>query len=200
MTDPNATGSMMPTGEEAPRGYELFNEKKPDPTEIVINSVFVSQLADIELAELEQLRKLAMHGIVEIIGAAHEDISFEKELSVLPGTDDSDWVIFRAYRNNRLLGYALMVIGWPEKGEWVIQHMIINPDNRNQGIGTKIVNKIEDYARNSQPAESACLSAIPIEEAGRKFWELREYTEAPGSHQLTIAGNIRDITVLKKKL
>ncbi|MCL2883774.1 MAG: GNAT family N-acetyltransferase [Coriobacteriia bacterium] len=200
MTDPNLSGSIMPTGEEAPPGYELFNQKQAAPTDIIVNSVFVSQLAEIEVVELEQLRQLAMRGIVESIGTTHEDLSFEEELNILPGTDDSDRMLFRAYRDHRLVGYALLVIGWPKREDWVIQHMIINPENRLQGIGTAIVSTVESYARHSQSPDKVCLSAIPIDQSGRSFWALRGYTDEPATYQVPIAGEVKEILVVKKCL
>jgi len=190
----------MPTGEEAPPGYELFNQKQVSPTDIVVNSVFVSQLAEIEVVELEQMRDLAMQGTMERIGTTQEDLSFAEELNILPNTDDSDRMLFRAYRNHRLVGYALLVIGWPKREDWVIQHMIINPENRLQGIGTAIVSTVESYAIHSQSPDKVCLSAIPIDQGGRSFWALRGYTDESATYQVPIAGEIRDILVVKRCL
>ena len=73
------------------------------------------------------------------------------------------------------MGYSLVVIGWPEASKWLIQHMIIDPDMRQRGIGSAIVSNIERYAQENEVAADS-IYAVPIQESGKKFWQDIGYT------------------------
>jgi GNAT superfamily N-acetyltransferase len=159
----------LPTGEEAPKGYESIVNKKSQVDDLRVNCAFISQLAKIEFAEINAMRNRAFSGVDLLVGLTNEPISFEDEMNILPGKPASDKLLFRAYLGTTLVGYALVVIGWPNKNEWVIQHLIIDPQYRRQGVGSTIVKKVEKFALNSE-VEATSLFAIPLEKRGTPFW------------------------------
>jgi GNAT superfamily N-acetyltransferase len=189
----------LPTGEEPPKGYESLISESPLNGELRVNCAFISQLAKIEIAEVEAMRRQAFSGVESLIGLAHKPDSFEREMRFLPDKEDSDKLLFRAYRNKTLVGYALVVIGWPCKGEWVIQHLVINPDFRLQGVGSAIVRKVEDYAVRSE-VEATSLFAIPLEKKGANFWQNIGYTVEAGRHPIKIGSIDRELIIYRKEL
>ena len=189
----------LPTGEEPPKGYESIISPKLLVDDIQVNCTFVSQLAKIELAEIEAMRKLAFSGVDALVGLTNEVISFEEEISILPGKVASDKLLFRSYRGKVLTGYALVVIGWPQKGAWVIQHLIIHPEYRLKGIGSSVVARIEDYATSSE-VEATSIFAIPLEEKGAKFWQNIGYTFETGRQPLNFAGLDHELIIYRKEL
>lgn len=190
---------ILPTGEEPPKGYESLSEIKEPTEELRINCAFISQLALIELSEINAMRKLAFSNIDELAGLTNDFVSFEEETNLLPGKQASDKLLFRAYKGNTLVGYALVVIGWPKAGDWVIQHLIINPNYRLQGIGSSVVKKIEVFAHRSEVASNQVF-AIPLEEKGAHFWQNLGY-KADGSRQFVkIADLDHELIVYQKDL
>jgi ribosomal protein S18 acetylase RimI-like enzyme len=189
----------LPTGDEPPKGYESIVNRKPQVEGLRVDCAFISQLARIERAEIEAMRKLAFSGIDTLVGLTNEVVPFEHELNVLPGKEGSDKLLFRAYQDKTLVGYALVVIGWPGKGEWVIQHLIINPTFRRQGVGSAIVRKVEKFALNSE-VEATSIFAIPVEERGTRFWEDMGYAAETERHPATIAGLDHTLLLYRKEL
>ncbi|MDR3037253.1 MAG: GNAT family N-acetyltransferase [Coriobacteriales bacterium] len=189
----------LPTGDEPPKGFESVMAAKPQTNGLRIDCAFISQLHRSEILEIEALRALALANVGSLVGLTNEIISFDHEISLLPGKQASDKLMFRAYRGKVLVGYALVVIGWPNPSEWVIQHLVINPEFRLQGIGTDIVKKIEDFAQRSE-VDAASLFAIPLEERGTRFWEDIGYCVETGRHPLTFDGLDHELIVYRKEL
>lgn len=188
----------LPTGNEPRKGYESLVNLGVIPEGLTVDSVALSSLARIELTEIEKLRSRALAPITTSSGLADDAISFEVETNIIPDKDVSDKLLFRAYEKNELVGYALVVIGWPDKGAWVIQHMIIDPERKGQGIGSGIVAAIEDFAIASE-VESSSIYAIPIQKSGAGFWENKGYVDETQRHYLTVAGLDHELVVYRKK-
>jgi ribosomal protein S18 acetylase RimI-like enzyme len=164
-----------------------------------VDTVLLSQLARVELSEIEALRSRALASIESLIGMTNKPLSFEREMNVIPDKATSDKLLFRAYRGTVLVGYALVVIGWPSVGEWVIQHMIIDPDFRLLGIGSSIVRAIEEFADASE-VEATSIFAIPLQESGTSFWNNMGYVDETSRHPITIGGLDHELVVYRKKL
>jgi GNAT superfamily N-acetyltransferase len=188
----------MPTGEEPPRGYESLVEK-PKTREVRVKGVFVSQLARSERSEIEALRARALSSINALAGLTNDILSFENEINLISNKNVSDKMLFLARQGSSLAGYALIIIGWPDPGTWTIQHMIINPDNRLQGVGTTLVETVESYALSSDVA-SENIFAIPIEREGTGFWKFVGYTEETGRLPIRFAGLDHELVICRKAL
>jgi ribosomal protein S18 acetylase RimI-like enzyme len=163
-----------------------------------VDCAFISQLAKIEFAEIEAMRKRAFAGISSLVGLTNDVLSFDREISLLPGKDASDKLLFRAYQDKTLAGYALVVIGWPEPGDWVIQHLVIDPGFRLQGVGSTIVRKVEKFALSSEVG-MAGLFAIPLEEKGVLFWKDLGYVVASERVPVRIANLDHDLVIFCKE-
>jgi len=189
----------LPTGEEPPKGYESLIRKKPLKDEVQIDCAFISQLAKIELKEIESMRRLAFSGVSELAGLTNEVLPFDQELDVLPNTEASDKLLFRARKNKSLIGYALVVTRWPHKDEWVIQHLIVHPKHRSQGVGTSLVKKIENYALRSEVKATRIL-AVPVEESGSLFWHNNGYLDESGRLPINVDGLDHELITYRKEL
>jgi GNAT superfamily N-acetyltransferase len=189
----------LPTGEEPPKGYESLLSNKQLTDDIRVGCAYISQLASIELAEIEAMRKLAFSSVDSLIGLTNEILSLEQELDLLPGKDASDKLLFRAHIDNVLAGYALVVTGWPQKGAWVIQHLVISPNYRLRGVGSFIVSRIENFARRSEVKASSIL-AVPLEMRGIQFWKDVGYTIESGRLPVNIDGLDHELIIYRKEL
>jgi len=189
----------LPTGEEPPKGYESLMTAKPNDDGVSVDCVFISQLAQIEYAEIEAMRKLAFVGIDTLVGLTNDVISFEREINILPGKENSDKLLFRAHIGKVLTGYALVVMGWPQKDSWVIQHLVINPEYRLKGVGSSIVARIENFAIRSE-VEAARIYAIPLEESGEQFWKRLGYTVETARLPLKTTELDHELVLFRKEL
>jgi GNAT superfamily N-acetyltransferase len=188
----------MPTGEEPPKGYESL-VAKPKIEGVEVKGVFVTQLAKNERFEIESVRAKALSSIRSPTGLTNEVLTFEDEINIIPDKSTSDKMLFLARCDSTLAGYALVIIGWPQPATWTIQHMIINPGNRLRGIGTTIVQQVENYALSSAVA-SENIFAIPIEREGTGFWKFLGYTVETGRLPVRIGGLNRELMICRKEL
>ena len=189
----------LPTGEEPPKGYESVVNFGVASDNLIIDSVVLSQLARIELSEIESLRMKALTPITRLRGLADGAWTFEAESSIIPNRSASEKLLFRVYHGKELVGYALVIIGWPDKGEWVIQHVIVDPDHRNQGIGSTIVAAVEESAVSAE-VEVTRIFAIPIEENGTVFWNNIGYSDVTHRRHIEIAGLDHELIVYRKRI
>jgi GNAT superfamily N-acetyltransferase len=188
----------LPTGEEPRKGYESVVNLDVNDESLTIDSVVLSQLARLELAEIETLRSRALSFITTLIGLTDDTLTFEKETNLIAHKSASEKLLFRAYLGKKLVGYALVIISWPNQGEWVIQHMIIDPQYRLKGIGTGIVTAIEELASSAEVGASA-ICAIPVQESGIAFWQDKGYCELPSGLELNDVNTNREFFLYRKE-
>ena len=189
----------LPTGEEPPKGFESVVNLGISDDSLHVDSVVLSQLASIERSEIETLRAKALAPITTLTGLADGALAFEHEMNIIPNKNASEKLLFRAYLGKTLVAYALVIIGWPNNGEWVIQHMIVDPDHRLKGIGSSIVVAIEEFAVSAE-VEATKIFAVPIQKSGTTFWRNMGYSDASDYHQFKIDTLGRELTVYRKGL
>lgn len=199
MSEEKPVKTHLPTGEEPPKGYETLAFDKVDETEPQVRFVMFSQMARSEHAEINNLRTKALQSVQNYLGLSNEPLSIENEVSIIADVDDSNKMFALVYLDKKLVGYSLVVIGWPERGKWLIQHMIIDPDMRNKGIGTAIVKGIERFAQESEVAADA-IFAIPVQESGKIFWQDNGYTVEAARFLVKVADVDHEIIVYHKAL
>lgn len=168
----------LPTGDEPPRGYETL-VKTVEENGIKVSFVMYSHLARSERAEIEALRSKSLDLVKNYTGLSNEPLSIEQEVCIIKDVPDTNKMFALVSLNKKLVGYSLIVIGWPKSHQWLIQHMIIDPDLRGQGIGTAIVNSVEQHAQESEVSADSIL-AVPVQESGRSFWQDMGYSVEAG--------------------
>jgi GNAT superfamily N-acetyltransferase len=189
----------LPTGEEPPKGYETLVNLGTIDDSLRVNQVLVSQLARAEKTEIENMRKRALENVQGFLGLSNAPLTMEDETSIIPDREASDKMVIRAYIGKILVGYALVIIGWPEKCQWLIQHMLINPDFRSKGIGSAILENIEHLAAEAE-VDTTSIFAIPIQESGAAFWGNHGYTVESSRHLVRVADVDHELIVYHKEL
>ncbi len=189
----------LPTGEEPPKGYETLVVEETEGGENRVDFVMFSHLARSEHAEIEALRSRALEAVQQYTGLSNAPLTIEQEVRIIDTVDDTNKMLALAFLNNRLAGYSLVVVGWPEPCKWLIQHMIIDPEQRNRGVGTSIVKSIERYAQESEVAAD-CIFAIPVQESGKEFWQQNGYTVEAVRFLITDAHIDHEVIVYHKDL
>jgi hypothetical protein len=77
--------------------------------------------------------------------------------------------------------------------------LVINPNFRLQGVGSNIVNKIENFALRSEVASDR-IFAIPLEERGTVFWQNLGYKVESSRQLIKIAELDHELIVYRKEL
>jgi GNAT superfamily N-acetyltransferase len=193
------TKRTLPTGEEPRKGYETIMSLNTNDAETRVKGSFLSQLSSAELHEIESLRLKSMQNVSEYTGLSAEPYTFEHESNIIPNKSASDKMVFRARKNKQLVGYAFVVIGWPRPASWVIQHMIIDPEYRLQGIGTSLVQKIEAFAQDSD-IDAASIYAVPVQKSGIDFWNSHGYTKVSAEHLLRFGPLDHELLLYSKEI
>ena len=199
MSDNQPEKKLLPTGEEPPKGYESLVQSQEENEGFKVNFVMYNHLARSERAEISALRERALESVINYIGLTNEPLSIEEEVRIIEEVDESNKMFSLVYFDKQLVGYSLVVIGLPEPGKWLIQHMIIDPDMRGKGVGTAIVRSIERYAQESEVAADA-IFAVPIQESGKSFWQDNGYTVEAARFLVTAADVDHELIVYHKQL
>ena len=198
MSENKGTKKQLPTGEEPPKGYETLAQNQAD-NGFTVSFVMYSHLARSERAEIAALRTKALEPVRNYIGLTNEPLSIEREVDIIEDIDSSNKMFALAFLNKTLVGYSLVVIGWPEPHTWLIQHLIVDPDMRGKGIGTAIVENIERYAQECEVAADA-IFAVPVQESGKSFWQGAGYTVEAARFLVTVADVDHELIVYHKAL
>ena len=198
MSDNQPEKKLLPTGEEPPKGYESLVQTQEEGG-FKVTFVMYNHLARSERTAIVALRERALEEVINYIGLSNEPLSIEEEVRIIENIDESNKMFTLVYFDKQLVGYSLVVIGWPEPCKWLIQHMIIDPDMRGKGVGTTIVKSVERYAQESQVAADA-LFAVPIQESGKSFWQENGYTVEAARFLVTEADVDHELVVYHKEL
>lgn len=190
---------ILPTGEEPPKGYETLSFEAVDTSAPQVDFVMFKHLARSERAEIDALRKKALEFVEHYLGLSNQPLSIEREVNIIKEVDDSNKMFALVRMDKNLVGYSLVVVGWPEPCKWLIQHMIIDPEMRGKGVGTAIVKGIEQYALENEVAADA-IFAIPIQESGIKFWQDMGYTVEASRFLVKVADVDHEMVVYHKAL
>jgi len=198
MDEKRSAKKTLPTGEEPRKGYESLVED-PDDGGFKVSFVMFNHLARSEQVEIEALRTKALGLVQEYLGLTNEPLTIEKEATIIQDVSDEKKMFALASLNRKLVGYSLVVVGWPESCKWLIQHMIIDPDMRNHGIGSTIVHSIEQYALESEITTDS-IFAVPVQESGKRFWQEMGYTVEASRFLVNVADVDHELIVYHKQL
>ena len=169
--------TMMPTGEEPPKGFEgYFNDKKARAAQgdLTINCVTLSQMAPGEIAELDELRTRALDNYCATTGNEVRRIPIEEELELAPsGSTPSDKLIFRAYQKGTLVAYAHVLCGWPKHNEWSSSCSTRHIASRASAPSSSVPSRTSPAPqRSARPPSCPCPAARVLSRSGAT-WAMR---------------------------
>jgi GNAT superfamily N-acetyltransferase len=138
--------------------------------DLEIRCATLNQLSDTDIEQLDAVRTRALDSYERETGNVVERTPIREELQTLPsGLTTLDKLVLRAYYKDQLVAYAHVLCGWPHSTEWTIEQLILNPDFRLKGIGTKVVSAIEDLASHAEIRATAIIS-MPSRPGAESFW------------------------------
>ncbi len=115
---------------------------------------------------------LLSHGIPSAIDDAH-DLLTDRPPGILP---DQKAVIGFFDRDFRLAAALDFLIGYPGENIWFIGLLLIHPDLRGQGFGTRILSGFEAWARTNQ-GKALMIGVLECNTAALRFWQNNGFRE-----------------------
>ena len=88
---------------------------------------------------------------------------------VPPGKKMDDKHLFGAFKKDRLIGVADVVADFPEKDEWIIGLLLLDPDVRSMGIGQSMHEFIKEYVR-SHGGKKLRIGVMEQNRGALTFW------------------------------
>lgn len=106
------------------------------------------------------------------------DGSNVKELfeALPPGKQMQDKEIYGLFYRGEMLGIVDLVKDYPQKGEWIIGLLLLEPSMRNIGLGSRTHKIISDYACE-QGADKLRVGVLEQNSEAFDYWKKLGYTE-----------------------
>lgn len=145
---------------------------------LTITCVTLNQLSEKDVAQMDEARTRALDAFEKSNGVDLVRKPITEELNYLPeGMTPLDKLIVRAYEKDTLVAYAHVLSGWPRATEWTVEQLILDPQHRLQGIGTKVIQEIESLASSAEIRTTAILS-VPTRPGAASFWNTLGYQDS----------------------
>lgn len=189
------TAETKPEEEQAKaQGFEAyFSHKKVSAQRehLKVLCYSVKDLVRKDLSDLEALRAAALENYEKSSGIELKSSSLLAELKDRPrGRTLSDKLVVKAYNlDDELVAYAQVICGWPQHNSWAIDQLLLDPNKTRQGLGSKLINIIENLARTAEVQATSIIS-LPSRPNSESFWKAIGY--------LPLEDN--DPLILKKEL
>lgn len=193
---------------ESSCGFRAYYEQKKLTSQresLEIQCTPLVHLTTAEQADVERLRARALENYEKTTGYTLEKQPFYEEFFCVPdGVRREDKLIFRAFDKGTLIAYAQVICGWPAHNEWAVDQLIIDPASARQGIGSKLINQIENIARTAEITATSIVS-LPTRPESDSFWRAIGYSdegidENGSEHTHASACGISYVCVLRKAI
>lgn len=147
----------------APRGDTLFE----------VDAFRVRRVSRAEAPLLRELGERCLEHIELHYGTPPDPEQVIRELlsELPPGKELADKFGLGVFDGaGRLVGGIDVVRDYPEPREWYLGLMLLDPEHRERGLGTKLLAELVRWLRG-QGAAYLRLAVSEHNEAGRRFWE-----------------------------
>ncbi len=162
-------GGPIPTNDNMADAYEMVLRGSMPKSGVKVTRVSATQLSSLELREIEGVRKIAIEKIRDIVGDRGFEFTFAHEMDLWPREKTpSDKLVFRCYSDGQLVGYALVVRGWPDSSRWTIQHLILHPGHRGMGYGSALIAGVEKDALDTTQTVNEIM-VVPLRPTSEFF-------------------------------
>jgi RimJ/RimL family protein N-acetyltransferase len=172
---------------------------KPEIALFFLAGYSVRRLKTLNAAELQDLyeRCSDYHEMHE--GFATRPSAGADELAMLPpGRSQEDKFSIGIYESTGpLIAYLDIVRGYPVENEWWIGLLMLDPEVRANGLGTRIFEAARDWAF-SQGGQSIYLAVLEENKRAERFWRRQGFEEVRRQSHTSETGNkICQVIVMK---
>jgi GNAT superfamily N-acetyltransferase len=146
----------------SPRGETLFE----------VEAYQVRRISESDAPLIRKLGERCLEHIELHYGSPPDPAQIIRDLlsDLPPGKELADKVGLGVFSGaGRLVGGIDVIRDYPEPREWYLGLMLLDPEHRNGGLGTKLFAALVQWLRG-QGAEYLRLAVSEHNEAGRRFW------------------------------
>lgn len=108
-------------------------------------------------------------------------------------------MVYRAYQDSRLNGYAIVLRGFAFQDQWLIGTMLVDSAKRSSGIGHALVEAIVSDARASGAA-SLIAAVFVARERAKAFWTREGFTREVTRRSITVGDTETEVVRLECSL
>lgn len=205
MLDAHQTENTPTPGDNTPgqtTGFESFfgQAQARSSADLTFACTPVSKLGQDDIARLEELRSLALRQFVQDTGCSLAPSSLKEELEFLPPhkTLDEKLLVSACY-SGELVAYCHVLCGWPQASEWAIEQLLLRPQHRLHGIGSKLIAFVEELARTAEVRATSILS-LPSRPNSASFWDFVGYQDKTAEDAEKIKAVYACMNIMKKEL
>ncbi|MDO5043738.1 MAG: GNAT family N-acetyltransferase [Coriobacteriia bacterium] len=180
--------------------YFTLNKVRSGRENLKIDLLKITDLLPEDISELDKLRTAALNHYDETIVQKCKRIPIEDEIKYVPARlSMQDKLIFRAFEQANLLAYAQVFTGWPHFDEWTVEQLYIHPEYARQGLGSKLINSVENVARTAEIKATSVLT-MPSREHADSFWRAIGYDDLSANQTIQVPRKFSNLRVLRKEL
>ena len=150
------------------------------------NETYVEQISTIIIRNLLEIN-VKDYGIEKVQEMA-KDFTVEK----LKDTLKNRKKVFVAIKDNKVVGTAGIDVSWYNPDEYYVLTVFVKPENHGQGIGKKLIEKVEEYA-TTLPVKKLI---IPASITAHEFYYKLGYKYKDGKKEL----NDENMYIMEKNL
>lgn len=133
-------------------------------------------------------------------GEPTRDNAGAEDLAALPpGKVADDKFAFGIAVHERLIGYADLVRDHPTRGEWSLGLLLLDPQERSRGLGSRIYAALARWA-HEQGAESVLIGVLEHNPRAARFWMRQGFEEVGRQEFTSSSGHVGRIRVMRHPL
>lgn len=169
-------------------------------SELTFSCVPVSKLTVEEIHQLASLRDAALGRFMQDTGCILPSSTIQEELEFLPPKKTLDEkLLVSAWHDGELVAYCHVLCGWPCTSEWAIEQLLLKPQHRLHGIGSKLIAFVEELARTAEVRATSILS-LPSRPNSTSFWDFVGYQDKTAEDAEKIMAVYDCQNIMKKEL
>lgn len=133
-------------------------------------------------------------------GEPTRDTAGMEDLAALPpGKAADDKFAFGISVHERLVGYADLVRDYPVPGEWSLGLLLVDPQVRSRGLGSRVYAALAGWARE-QGADSVLIGVPEHNPGAARFWRRQGFEEMGRQEFTSSSGHVGRIRVMRHPL
>jgi GNAT superfamily N-acetyltransferase len=166
-----------------------------------LGGVIVSEIGLDYLDEVQALLERCADYASQTTGKYIEPEDSVELLTDIPAEKDihDKYVLGIFYQHEGLIGVLDTVKDYPEPGEWFIGLLLLDPHERNRGIGEQTLHAFESWAR-AEGAKAIQLGVIDENQGAYRFWSRCGYEPVEKRQQLNNSPSTHSIYIFRRQL
>jgi GNAT superfamily N-acetyltransferase len=171
------------------------------PFDLIIPGYYIRRLGLEDAALVQTLFERCRDHMDLVYGRDAAPGMAEEELRSLPaGKQAADKFIFGIFdHENMLVGLLDTLRGYPEAESWFIDHLLMAPGTRSQGLGHEIVQRFAEFAR-ANGAATLVLGVVRENARAFQFWKHTGFQFVCETEPQQFGNKIQTVSIMRRTL